>query len=90
MSEESKSVDLDLMAEIYDEHAVRMATYLNRDLSHGERVNLAIQALMGAFSDRTIEDFERASDLIESKLQAGETVGASVAESIREIDGGVQ
>lgn len=89
MTQATGTLDLDALAELYDDHAVRTATYHDRDLTDAERLNLALQGLTEVYrnQDRSVADYERASDVLEQKLKAGETVGRALVETVRELEG---
>lgn len=81
-------VDLEALRRTYDEHEVRTATYLGRDLNEGERTNLAIDGLAEVWKVqlRPIGDFEKASELMAAEIRKGETVGAAIQKAIRSLD----
>lgn len=81
-------VDLGEIRRVYDEHEVRTATYLGRDLNESERVNLGIDGLAEVWKVelRPIADFEQASEVMAEKIRAGETVGVAIEQAIRSLD----
>lgn len=80
---------IDNARSLLDEHEQRTATYLGRDLTHEERVNIGIDGLIHLFREfgRSIGQFELASEVMEERLKAGETVGAAVEAAIRTLEG---
>lgn len=78
------------LAEVYDEHEVRIATYKGRDLYHDERVSLGIEGLTKVIAAKrwSIAAFETASDVMEEALRNGETVGRSIVKGLQAITEG--
>lgn len=80
--EETKLASL---RELYDEHEVRAASYLERDLNSEERFNLATEGLAHLLNGEPAEDFEKAVEALSSSLQAGETVGHAIVQAVEAV-----
>lgn len=89
MPTETAVPNRDEIVRTYDEHEVRMATYLGRDLDDGERRNMAIEGLIehSLYYGIKIAEFEEASDRADRELDKGETVGRAIVAGLELVNG---
>lgn len=88
IKQDSREARLQVLAESYDEHEARTATYHGRDLNQEERVSIGVGALTQTLisGQRSIADFEKAGDVMEDALRNGETVGRALVAGLRAIN----
>ncbi|MFW6344831.1 MAG: hypothetical protein ACOC0M_00650 [Halomonas sp.] len=71
----------------YNEHEKRRAAYAGRDLTHEERLDLALSGLAQAVRGRggSIADFLAAGEVCDARLRQGQKVGTAIRAAVAKL-----